>query len=157
MNTEELIYNMAMEKIAYMTKEAGLPGLIDEVSPWVTAGVGTLTGAGIGALKERLLVPPEERNYLGSSILGAAGGFFGSMANRGFGTSSGKTLGAAGLQAMPTGALMSLMAPDQTEMKFQTQREMDELSGLLNDPNLDEDIKADIQSYMTAEKQRYGL
>ena len=157
MYTYDLIKQKAVEKVAAMTKGAGLPGLVSEISPLATAGIGALTGMGIGALKERLLNPPEERNYLGSTALGGLGGFLGAMSRRGWGTQGGKTLASAGLSAIPASMLLSLTAPDQTDMKFQTKRELDELTPMLSDPNVDEETRGYIRQYIANEQQRYGL
>ncbi len=157
MYTYDLIKQIATEKVAAMNKESGLPGLVSEISPLATAGIGALTGMGIGALKERLLNPPEERNYLGSTALGGLGGFLGAMSSRGWGTQGGKTLAAAGLNALPESMLLSLLAPDQTDMKFQTKRELDELTPMLNNPDIDEETRGYIRQYMANEQKRYGL
>lgn len=158
MYTYDLIKQIATEKIAAMNKEAGLPGLVSEISPLATAGIGALTGAGIGALKERLTTPEEERNYLGSTLLGAAGGLLGSLAHRGMETRNGKTLASAGLHALVPGAALSSLAPDQTGMKFMTQREIAELEDdVINNPNVAPDIKQDIQQYIDLQKRQYGL
>lgn len=136
---------------------------IDWHGPGATAGLGGLAGAGMGALMQYMFNKPNERNYLGGIVNGALGGAVGSLAGRGLGLSGNPSDPAftnaalASMQGALGGTFQSMFTPDNTDMRFQTQREIDEMQQMLNDPSIDQETKGYIRQYIAAQKQQYGL
>ena len=143
--TSELIMDMAREKVA----------AFDWNNPMLVAGVGGLTGAAAGATEQYLFNPPEERNYTGALINGGAGGAIGALAGKGAGF--GGDLPSTLLHGGIFGGTLGLYTPDRTDMKFMTQRELQDMQRYLDSPDADPEMVPYVQAYMADQRREYGL
>lgn len=138
MNTEELIRQKAVEKLAGM--EQFWKAIKPDMGTALSSAVGATGGAITGALQQ-LSRPEEERNYLGGAITGAIGGGMTgaglNIAARNLGSEAINTFANNGLLGGIAGSFSGHLAPTPKKIDQAKLNEALQLESFLNTPESD--------------------